>query len=298
MDFNKDLVDFMKRRIEQITLADVRQIMTDIREKTGDILLLRFLRVLNSIDYQEDYIDDIFLDCPIDTPEFQQEERKFCQELFERQNYLVLYDYLATRERINEIAEILRRSKKEIEEILRQNLNLGSVLLLVYDKGKNTCAHFENLIETLRRADMNKKMADICIFICCLNACIILDEPSEFIKTTFRNLKCDSEYLLRYRKYIGHDEITCFKKFLAADTRTNSSENKSLLNFLELIGDNNTFCNNFSGKKSMKAIVSKNKKYLRDNKNFAKGLKDSRYSAEEKEFIRNNTHLRMYSGEF
>ena len=296
LDFTQDLTNCMMHKIKELDLVDIRKMIADIREKTDDVFLLRFLQILNRVNCQKDYIDDVFLDCPIDTPDFQQEERKFCQELFEKKNYLVLYDYLTTREQIDDIASILRRDKKDITDILWQNLNLGSLLLLLSDKTEKTKSYFEVLIETLTCADMNIKMKNICIFICCLNSCIVLEEIPETLKDELKKLICDSEYLLKYRKYIGHEEISCFKKLLSKDIKGGLVKKNFLLEFLTLISNNNTFSDNFVCKESMKPLANKNKKYLRDNKNFSEQLDLSQYSEEEKVYIRKNTHLRMYTG--
>ncbi len=296
LDFKRDLVEYMILQMGKLDIADIRKVIADIREKTNDVLLLRFLRILNQVDCKKDYIDDVFLDCPIDTSDFKQEERRFCQELFERKNYLVLYDYLATREQIHDISAILRRTEVEMMGILWNNLDFGSMLLLLSITAKKTATYFEELLETLNRADLEKKLKNICIFLCCLNAYMCLEEIPNTVKTELKKITCDSESLLRYRKYIGHDEIACFKTLLSKDIKNDLDKSNSLLEFLKLIGSNNTFCDNFIYKESMKPLSNKNKKYLRDNKHFSEQLSRSKYSSEEKEYIRRNTHLRMYTG--
>ena len=296
MGFYGDLVKYMMRHIDSLEVEDIHKIISDIREKTDYVCLLRFLRVLNAIDCKKDYVDDVFWDCPIDTPEFQTEERIFCQELFNRGNYLVLYDYLTTREHIDDITDLLRRSREELNGILLQNLDVGSILLLLCDKGRKNISSFEYLITTLTHSDIDRETKSICIFLCCLNASRVLGNLCTSIESTLKGLKCDSKHLLKYRKYIGHDEILCFKKFLAIDMESISHDGRFLLNFISLIGDNNTFCTGFREKESIKPFISKNKKYLQDNKKFADQLRSSTYSNEEKEFIRNNTHLSMYTG--
>ena len=296
LHFNNDLAEYLAIRLDKIDLNDIRYIISEIRDKTNDILLLRFLRVLNKIDCQLDYIDDVFLDCPIDTPDFEQEERKFCQELFERRKYLVLYDYISTRENINFLQSLLRRDKDEYISILKNNIDVGSLLLLLSDTIVKSTSYFEKLIDSLNHTIQDLNLKKICIFLCCLKSCIILSEIPIVVRNCLKNLNCDSEYLLRYRKYIGHNEILCFKKFLSMDIYNNMSSSSYLLDFLHLIRYNNTFGSLFDKKESMKPLATKNKKYLKDNKHFAEQLNKSQYSDAEKDYIRRNTHLRMYTG--
>ena len=115
------------------------------------------------------------------------------------------------------------------------------------------------------------------------------------IKELLSGLNCDSNYLLKFRKYIGNQEVLCFKKLLSIDKTQKTS--KYLLDFLRLAGANNTFSELFLGKESMKPISNKNKKYIQDNKKFSQLLDESNYSRQDKDFIRRNTHLRMYGFE-
>ena len=183
--------------------------------------------------------------------------------------------------------------KKEIINQLSNNIGFGSLLLLLSVNNNKTLAFYDKLTRTLASADINTDIKKICLFFCCLNACETMGCLPDRIKEILKNLSCDSNYLLKFRKYIGNQEVLCFKKLLSVDKTQKTS--KYLLDFLRLAGANNTFSEVFLGKDSMKPFSNKNKKYIQDNKKFSQLLDKSDYSPEEKDFIRKNTHLRMYA---
>lgn len=295
LDFVEDLKNYLLCKINDLTEQCVKEAIHDIRYKTDDILLLRFLRILNLIDCDKDYVDDVFLDCPIDTPDFKREEHLFCQELFAKKRYAILYEYMAMREQLDGFYSILHLDKNVIINQLNNDIGFGSLLLLLSINKTKTIDFYDKLAKTLESADINTDIKKICLFFCCLNACETMGCLPDDIKEILNNLNCDSNYLLKYRKYIGNQEILCFKKLLYVD-KTRKTSN-CLLEFLRLAGANNTFSEVFLGKKSMIPIVNKNKKYIQDNKNFSQLLDESDYSPQDKDFIRRNTHLRMYGFE-
>lgn len=295
LDFVEDLRNYLLSKINDLTEQCIKEAIYDIRYKTDDILLLRFLRILNLIDCDKDYVDDVFLDCPIDTPDFKREERLFCQELFAKKRYAILYEYMAMREQLGSFYSILNIDKNEVINQLNNNIDFGSLLLLLSINKTKTEDFYDKLAKTLENTDINTEIKRVCLFFCCLNACETMGYLPNRIKELLSGLNCDSNYLLKFRKYIGNQEVLCFKKLLSIDKTQKTS--KYLLDFLRLAGANNTFSELFLGKESMKPISNKNKKYIQDNKKFSQLLDESNYSRQDKDFIRRNTHLRMYGFE-
>lgn len=288
LDFKKDLITYLKYVVASLDEKSVCVVISEIRNTLDDILLLRFLRYLNHLDCAVDYIDDVFLDCPINTDDFLLEERRFCQEVYNKKKFELLYEYLASRGTLSKIAYMVSvDSLEDIKMNLRQYPSLGSAALLLSFADNN---HFENileLIQSVRQSNIDLQMKAVIVLYCCMRACQLLVSIPKEIEAILKNLHCDIAILFQYRKYISHQMIACFKELLLKD--------RCLLEFIRLLGDNNTFASAFKEQTSMKKFDNKNKKYRNENKLFYKKLMQSDYTDEEKDFIRNNTHLSMYS---
>lgn len=262
----------------------VREAIEEIRSKTDEVLLLQFIRILNLVDCPIDYIDDVFLDCPIDTPDFVLEEKRFCQELYDRNRFHTLFEYLVTRDRLLSIDDILETRLDMIIERLSDNISMESLILMLAVSQNQTLEFFNDLIKKIQDGDTCEK--NVCLLCVYLSACIRLQYIPPGIKELFQKLKCEPDEMLKYRKYVGHQEIKCFKTMLQFPGK--------LLELLHIMGENNTFSEKVAAKKTVEALPSKNRKYAQDNSEFRKKIMESQYTDEEKEYIINNTHMRVY----
>ena len=286
LGLDQDLEEYMQEKRMVLTIENVKLAIADVRRVTGDeILVLKFLRCLNSVDCKVDYIDDVFLDCPIDTEEFLRQEQIFCQEVFKRQHFEILYEYLMSRDRLGKIETILREDWATIQSELKGAPCVGSTLILLYFASKGNIDSVQDIIQSLQNAKMDFRMQKLCILLCCMAACENAKCVPSRIAQMLPAIKCDTEILMQYRKYIGNQEIKCFKQLLG--------NGKMLLEFLQLLKDNNTFAENFDH--TIKPIESKNRKYIADNKHFSELLEQLDYTKEEREFIKMNTHIRVYA---
>ena len=288
---NKDneLITYLKSKIDIITVDNIKMFNNILRKNLEYSFVIKFLRCLNHAGCEADFVDDVFYDCPIGTADVIEEENLLCNELYERNKFEFLYDYLSNRGKLIQIVDkVGAKDWYDIEDKLNNNLNLGAVAILLFFcyKGKYSIRRLPyilNMIDLIKEKVKDKDVANILVLYCCLRECELSEKIHDSIRKVLETLSCEHKILIKYRKYIGHQEISTFKVLLTQD--------KELLDLLELLQENNTFNSQYH---DIMRIDEKQKKYVTENQNFMKILKNSEYTFDEQQYIINNTHMRLY----
>ncbi len=209
---------------------------------------------------------------------FHKYETNLIKGLWSNGNYSFLYDYMRTRRLLPEYTDHIGIEKQDIRQIFNSKHDFGLAKFILYDiKSDQECQYWEKQLEC------SEEMPPLVTFCFMLKRFLVTHTFNMTeIERKLLEIGIDRALLLQNRNFVGSLMIGVIHNALSDD-----SSGKTLIKFLNLIEKNNVFT--LSADNANKDI-----KYRSMNEKMLKMVQCLSIPEEDKCYIMNNTHLKVF----